>query len=160
MKEKMIVLIAYGHDHAVENFLVCFFEETNNYYNEWIDAGAFCDFINGVEFKDDMWALAQIITEDRLNELKVYISREYSKILKNTDSKVIKELINEVDINLLVKSLKVEKDDLKNIIFSNMAEEEVKNFKENYDFMGPIRLIDINDAQKEIIQVINRIKNK
>lgn len=74
------------------------------------------------------------------------------------DHRAIQRVIREVDNNDLMLALKVASDEVKNIIFRNMSTRMAETFKEEMEYMGPIRLRDVEEAQSRIVAVIRRLE--
>jgi flagellar motor switch protein FliG len=74
------------------------------------------------------------------------------------DNRAIQRVIRDVDNQDLLLSLKVASDEVKEIVFSNMSKRMVDTFKEEMEFMGPVRLRDVEEAQSRIVAVIRRLE--
>ncbi|MED4973866.1 flagellar motor switch protein FliG [Geobacillus kaustophilus NBRC 102445] len=74
------------------------------------------------------------------------------------DHRAIQRVIREVDNNDLMLALKVASDEVKNIIFRNMSTRMAETFKEEMEYMGPVRLRDVEEAQSRIVAVIRRLE--
>ncbi|GIO18377.1 flagellar motor switch protein FliG [Oceanobacillus oncorhynchi subsp. incaldanensis] len=76
------------------------------------------------------------------------------------DNRAIQRVIREVDNDDLRLSLKVASNEVKDIVFQNMSERMVTTFKEEMEFMGPVRLKDVEEAQTRIVNVIRGLEEK
>ncbi|HLR74691.1 MAG TPA: flagellar motor switch protein FliG [Virgibacillus sp.] len=74
------------------------------------------------------------------------------------DNRAIQRVIREVDNEDLRLSLKVASDEVKDIIFKNMSQRMATTFKEEMEYMGPVRLRDVEEAQTRIVAVIRRLE--
>jgi flagellar motor switch protein FliG len=74
------------------------------------------------------------------------------------DNRAIQRVIREVDNNDLMLALKVASDEVKEIVFRNMSTRMAETFKEEMEFMGPVRLRDVEEAQSRIVAVIRRLE--
>lgn len=74
------------------------------------------------------------------------------------DSRSIQRFLKEIDNNQLAIALKGAGDDVKNIIFANMSKRMADIIREDMDFMGPVRLRDVEEAQQKIVNVIRRLE--
>jgi len=74
------------------------------------------------------------------------------------DNRAIQRVIREVDNNDLMLALKVASDEVKDIVFRNMSTRMVETFKEEMEYMGPVRLRDVEEAQSRIVAVIRRLE--
>lgn len=74
------------------------------------------------------------------------------------DNRAIQRVIREVDNTDLLLALKVSSDEVKEIVFRNMSSRMAETFKEEMEFMGPVRLRDVEEAQSRIVAVIRRLE--
>jgi flagellar motor switch protein FliG len=74
------------------------------------------------------------------------------------DSRSIQRVIRDVDPKDLQLALKVAGEEVREVIFANMSKRMVETFKEEMEFMGPVRLRDVEDAQQRIVAVIRRLE--
>src|SRR5699024_8837011 len=74
------------------------------------------------------------------------------------DNRAIQRVIREVDAEDLRLSLKVSSEEVQEIIFSNMSERMSSTFKEEMEYMGPVRLRDVEEAQTRIVSSIRRLE--
>jgi len=74
------------------------------------------------------------------------------------DNRAIQRVIREVDGEDLRLALKVASEEVKDIVFSNMSSRMAETYKEEMEFMGPVRLKDVEEAQTRIVSVIRRLE--
>lgn len=74
------------------------------------------------------------------------------------DNRAIQRVIREVENDDLRLSLKVASDEVKEVVFSNMSNRMAETFKEEMEFMGPVRLKDVEESQSRIVSVIRRLE--
>lgn len=74
------------------------------------------------------------------------------------DNKAIQRVIREVDARDLQLALRVSRDDVKDVIFNNMSKRMADTFKEDMEYMGPVRLRDVEDAQQRIVGIIRHLE--
>ncbi|WP_243289877.1 flagellar motor switch protein FliG [Bacillus sp. FJAT-47783] len=75
------------------------------------------------------------------------------------DNRAIQRVIRDADNEDLKLSLKVASDEVKEVLFKNMSSRMVEAFKEEMEFMGPVRLRDVEEAQTKIVSVIRRLED-
>ncbi len=75
------------------------------------------------------------------------------------DNRSIQRIIRECENEDLLLSLKVSSDEVKEIVFKNMSSRMVDTFKEEMEYMGPVRLRDVEEAQSRIVAVIRRLED-
>ncbi|RAK23368.1 flagellar motor switch protein FliG [Anoxybacillus vitaminiphilus] len=74
------------------------------------------------------------------------------------DNRAIQRVIRDVDNTDLMLALKVSSDEVKEVVFRNMSKRMAETFKEEMEFMGPVRLRDVEEAQSRIVAVIRRLE--
>ena len=77
----------------------------------------------------------------------------------NVDGKGIQAVLREVDNDELSLALKTASDDLKEAIFTNMSDRAATLIKEDMEFMGPVRLADVESAQQRIVDIVRRLED-
>ncbi len=81
----------------------------------------------------------------------------FEDILK-VNEKGIQAVLKEVDNEELCLALKTASDDLKEKIFANMSARASELIKEDMEYMGPVRLSDVESAQQRIVDVVRRLE--
>lgn len=74
------------------------------------------------------------------------------------DNRAIQRVIREVENEDLRLSLKVSSEEVKEIVFKNMSQRMAETFKEEMEYMGPVRLRDVEEAQTRIVAAIRRLE--
>ncbi len=74
------------------------------------------------------------------------------------DNRAIQRVIRDVENEDLMLSLRVASEEVKEIVFKNMSKRMVDTFKEEMEYMGPVRLRDVEEAQTRIVTVIRRLE--
>jgi len=75
------------------------------------------------------------------------------------DNRAIQRVIREVDNEDLRLALRVASDEVKDIVFNNMSQRMAETFKEEMEYMGPVRLRDVEEAQTRIVATIRRLED-
>lgn len=75
------------------------------------------------------------------------------------DSKGIQAVLKEVDNDELALALKTASEELKEKIFSSMSERAATLIKEEMEYMGPVRVADVETAQQRIVDVVRRLED-
>ena len=65
----------------------------------------------------------------------------------------------EVDNNELAVALKGSTEEVQNLIFSNLSSRLATMIKEDMDFMGPVRMKDVEEAQQKIVNIIRKLED-
>jgi flagellar motor switch protein FliG len=75
------------------------------------------------------------------------------------DDRAIQKVMREVDTQELAKALKSVDAEVQDKIFRNMSKRAAGMLKEDMEFMGPIRLKDVEEAQQKIVSIIRRLED-
>lgn len=75
------------------------------------------------------------------------------------DDKSIQRVLREVDNNELAVALKGSNEEVQGVIFNNLSKRLATMIKEDMDFMGPVRLKDVEEAQQKIVNVIRKLED-
>ncbi|KGP73987.1 flagellar motor switch protein FliG [Pontibacillus yanchengensis] len=75
------------------------------------------------------------------------------------DNRAIQRVIREVENEDLMLSLKVASEEVKEVVFNNMSNRMAETFKEEMEYMGPVRLKDVEESQSRIVAVIRRLED-
>jgi flagellar motor switch protein FliG len=76
------------------------------------------------------------------------------------DDRSVQRLLKEVETKDLSIALKAASDEVKNKIYSNVSERVSAMIKEEMEFMGPMRLSDVEAAQQRIVETIRRLEDE
>jgi len=82
----------------------------------------------------------------------------FEDILRVND-RGIQLVLKEVDNQELSLALKSASDELKDKIFGNMSERAVQLVSEEMEYMGPVRLSDVEAAQQRIVDIVRRLED-
>ncbi len=74
------------------------------------------------------------------------------------DDGSIQKVLREVDTKELALALKGVGEEVQNRIFKNMSDRAAQMLKEDMEFMGPVRLRNVEEAQQRIVGVIRRLE--
>ncbi|MCM3746012.1 flagellar motor switch protein FliG [Paenibacillus pasadenensis] len=76
----------------------------------------------------------------------------------NIDNRSIQRIIRDIENSDLQLALKVASEEVREAIFRNMSKRMAETFKEEMEFMGPVRLRDVEEAQTRIVATIRRLE--
>ncbi len=82
----------------------------------------------------------------------------FEDVLKVND-RGIQSVLKEVDNEELCVALRTASDELKEKIFSNMSARAADLVKEDMEYMGPVRLSDVEAAQQRIVDIVRRLED-
>ena len=74
------------------------------------------------------------------------------------DDRAVQQVLREVDMKDLATALKSVKEDVQQKVFKNLSERAAAMLKEDMEFMGPVRLKVVEEAQQKIVAVIRRLE--
>ena len=75
------------------------------------------------------------------------------------DNRSIQTVLREVDNNELAVALKNANEDVQQVIFDNLSSRLATMIKEDMEFMGPVRLKDVEEAQQKIVNIIRKLED-
>lgn len=74
------------------------------------------------------------------------------------NDKGIQAVLKEVDNDELALALKTASEELKAKIFGNMSERAAQLIKEDMQFMGPVKISDVESAQQRVVDIVRRLE--
>ena len=75
------------------------------------------------------------------------------------DDKSIQRVLREVDNNELAVALKGSNEGVQTVIYNNLSKRLAAMIKEDIDYMGPVRLKDVEEAQQKIVNIIRKLED-
>lgn len=75
------------------------------------------------------------------------------------DDRAIQRVLRDVENNDLSVALKNANEEVKNTIFNNVSKRLAVMIKEDMDFMGPVRMKDVEEAQQKIVNIIRKLED-
>jgi flagellar motor switch protein FliG len=75
------------------------------------------------------------------------------------DDRAIQRVLRDVDNNDLGIALKGANEQVQNAIFNNLSKRLGVMIKEDMEFMGPVRMKDVEEAQQKIVNVIRKLED-
>ena len=75
------------------------------------------------------------------------------------NDKGIQSVLKEIDNEELALALKTASEELKQKIFKNMSERAAQLIQEDMQYMGPVRVSDVEAAQQKIVDVVRRLED-
>ncbi len=120
---------------------------------------AIVDILNSVDRGTEKYIMETLEIED--TDLAEEIRKRmfvFEDIL-TLDNRSIQRFLREVENNQLAIALKGSTEEVSKMIFSNMSKRLVEMIKEDIEFMGPVRLKDVEEAQQKIVNVIRKLED-
>ncbi len=75
------------------------------------------------------------------------------------DDRAIQRVLRDVDNADLGMALKSANEEVQNVIFKNLSKRLAAMIKEDMEFMGPVRMKDVEEAQQKIVSVIRKLED-
>ena len=75
------------------------------------------------------------------------------------DDRAIQRVLHDVDNNDLAMALKGSNEQVQNAIFNNLSKRLAAMIKEDMEFMGPVRMKDVEEAQQKIVNIIRKLED-
>jgi len=115
--------------------------------------------LNGVDRGTEKGILAQLEGDhkDLVEEIKkrMFVFED----IIGLDPRAIQRVIQEVENQDLLLSLKAASAEVKKVIYDNMSRRMVETFEEEMRYLGPVRVKDVEEAQGRIVSVIRRLED-
>lgn len=120
---------------------------------------AIVDILNSVDRGTEKNIMENLELEDP--ELTDEIKRKmfvFEDII-TLDNKSIQRVLREIDNNDLALALKNANEEVQSVIFNNVSQRLADMIKEDMEFMGPVRVRDVEEAQLKIVNVIRKLED-
>ena len=75
------------------------------------------------------------------------------------DDRSIQRVLRDVDNNDLAIACKGSAEEVQNAIFNNMSKRLAEMIREDMEFMGPVRMKDVEEAQQKIVNIIRKLED-
>ena len=75
------------------------------------------------------------------------------------DDRAIQRVLRDVDNNDLSIALKGANEEVQGVIFKNLSKRLAAMIKEDMEFMGPVRMKDVEEAQQKIVSIIRKLED-
>ena len=79
--------------------------------------------------------------------------------IKILDDRAIQRVLRDVENNDIAIALKGANEEVQNIIFNNLSKRLAAMIKEDMEFMGPVRMKDVEEAQQKIVNIIRKLED-
>ena len=116
------------------------------------------NILNEVDGNTEENVLSFIETED--NELADMIRQKMFVFedLISVDDKSFRELLQNVENDIVVKALKTASEEMQEKIFKNLSERASDMLREDLEVLGPVRLAEVEENQQKIIKVAKKLE--
>ena len=76
------------------------------------------------------------------------------------DDRAIQKVLRDIDMQELAKALKGASTEVQTKIFRNMSQRSANMLKEDMEWMGPVRALDVDAAQANLVKIVFRLSNR
>ncbi len=80
--------------------------------------------------------------------------------IRGLDDRSIQRLLKEVDTKVLTIALKGSTEEIQDKIFRNMSERAATMIQEEMEYMGPLRVKEVDEAQRQIVEIIRSLEEE
>ncbi|MDQ0227609.1 flagellar motor switch protein FliG [Metabacillus niabensis] len=119
---------------------------------------AVVEVLNGVDRSTERTILDSLEIQDPVLAEEIKKRMFVFEDIVTLDNRAIQRVIRDVENDDLMLSLKVASEEVRDVVFKNMSTRMVDTFKEEMEYMGPVRLRDVEEAQSRIVSVIRRLE--
>ena len=146
--DTLIVLVQYGKEERITHVSVHLFD-----YARWGPANEFCEKINNLFFAGGEWIRANIVHENEIEKLE---KQERIERLLDLNDLAVQYIIRNIAKQTLAKALKNIDNNVLEKIRKNMTKRALKMLEDDMEYMGPVRIHDVMEAQKQIMNVMQQ----
>ncbi|QQY80739.1 flagellar motor switch protein FliG [Keratinibaculum paraultunense] len=118
------------------------------------------DILNSVDRGTEKFIMEELDTMDAELSEEIRKRMFVFEDIVSLDNRSIQRIIREIDNSQWAIALKGASEEVKEAIFSNMSKRLVEMIKEDIEFMGPVRIRDIEEAQQNIVNVIRKLEEE
>jgi flagellar motor switch protein FliG len=149
-----IVLTIYGHDDAVDKIAVSLFDSGSN-------SRTYCEMINALKTGKNPWVYAKVVPENTPFNPNMFLPNRYafSDLMLKMDNRTIQRVFSKIESQELAMALKGATDAVLKKVFKNMSKRGAAMFKEAMEYMGPVRLNDVEEKQEKIVDIIRHLED-
>jgi len=110
-----------------------------------------------------------LILEQKLEALGSFTTEAYGGVravaelfnrMDRSTGRVVLEILKRVDKKSLTTALKGTSEELRTQFFRNMSSRAVELMREEMEFMGPVKLKDVEKAQHEIVEIVRQLEEE
>jgi len=121
--------------------------------------GAIVDILNSVDRGTEKYIMESLEVQD--TDLAEQIRKRmfiFDDII-TLDSRSVQRVIREVENGDWALALKSANEEVQKSVFSNMSKRLSEMIREDMEYMGPVRLRDVEEAQQKIVNLIRKLED-
>lgn len=117
------------------------------------------DILNNVDRGTEKYIMETLEIEDTDLAEEIKNRMFVFEDILTMDNRSIQRFLREVDNSDLTIALKGSTEEVQNLIFSNISKRLSDMLREDIEFMGPVRLKDVEEAQQKIVNIIRKLED-
>jgi len=121
---------------------------------------AAAEILNQVDRKTESAILEKIEEDEEELAEEIRQSMFIFEDFINLDDRSIRALLKEIGNEELLLALKTASESLKDRIFGNLSQRAAEMLKEDMEVMGPVKLVEVEQAQQMIIKTARRLEEE
>lgn len=118
---------------------------------------ALVDVLNNVDRGTEKAILEELDRDQPELAEKIRESMFVFEDIITLDNSSIQRIVREVDMKDMALALKGSSEEVAHVIYNNMSKRASQTLKEDIEFLGPVRLIDVEKAQQAIVAIVRRL---
>lgn len=118
---------------------------------------ALVDVLNNVDRGTEKAILEELDRDQPELAEKIRESMFVFEDIISLDNASIQRIVREVDMKDMALALKGSSEEVAHILYNNMSKRAAQTLKEDIEFLGPVRLIDVEKAQQAIVAIVRRL---
>jgi len=117
------------------------------------------EILNNVDYASERRLIETF--EDKDPELAEEIKKRMFKFedIVILDDRVIQKIIHKMDSKELARAIKTAAPEVQDKIFKNLSKRAAKTLKLDIEYMGPLRLSDMNESKQKILSIIKYLED-
>lgn len=142
-------------DEIIKNEISSLGTSTTKKFN---GVDALASILNEVDGKTEKSIMSHIEKEDGELAEKIRQKMFLFEDLLKVDDKGFREIMKNINNDIIIKALKTASDDMKQKIFKNLSERAAEMLKEDLEVLGPVRLKEVEENQQLIIKAAKKLE--
>jgi len=118
------------------------------------------NILNNVDGKTEESILSHIEKQDSNLSEKIRQKMFVFEDLLEIEDKSFRQILQNVDNQLLIKALKAASEEMQAKVFSNLSERASEMLKEDMEVMGPVKLSEVEETQQTILKVAKKLEEE
>ena len=117
------------------------------------------DILNSVDRATEKYIMETLEVEDTELAEEIRNRMFVFEDINTLDNRSIQRCLRDVENNQLALALKGTTEEVKKLILSNVSKRMAEMINEDIEYMGPVRLKDVEEAQQKIVNTIRKLED-